>query len=177
MQIYVIRHGEVPSNVNRTISGCNDEELTENGIKQGLLLKEKLKDIHFDAVFCSPVLRAKQTASLVVSDYEIIYDERLRERNPGTMLGHKRNELDRSEWESLEKETTIYDGDSLLAGINRVKDFFNDIEKDYKDNTILIITHMFICKSIWIIENKKSDKKEIDSFLQKNDEVLVYNHN
>ena len=35
MQIYVIRHGEVPSNVNRTISGCNDEELTENGIKQG----------------------------------------------------------------------------------------------------------------------------------------------
>ncbi len=168
MKLYVVRHGEVPSNINKIISGCNDEKLTENGINQALKIKEKLKDINFDAVFCSPVLRTKQTAEIITPNYEIIYDERLQERNPGTMLGHKRNEIDKAEWNSLEKEKTIYDSESLLAGIKRARSFINNIEKLYKDKTVLVITHMFICKSIWMIENNIQTTEQANEFFQSN---------
>ncbi len=177
MEMYVVRHGEVPSNVNKVISGCNDEELTENGINQALKVKEQLKDIIFDAVFCSPVLRAKQTADIIASDCNIIYDERLRERDPGNMLGHKRSEIDKTEWNSLEKEVTIYNGESLLAGINRAKSFIKDIEKQYAGKTVLIVTHMFICKSIWMVENNITDINKANEFFQNNDEIMIYNHN
>ena len=176
MKIYVVRHGEVPSNVNKVISGCNDEELTENGINQALKIKEQIKGIMFDAVFCSPVLRAKQTANIIVPNCDIIYDDRLQERNPGNMICHQRNEIDKSEWNSLDKEVTIYNSESLLAGINRTKSFINDIEKQYTDKTILIVTHMFICKSIWMIENGITDANKANEFFQNNDEIKIYNH-
>ena len=176
MKLYVVRHWEVPSNVNKVISGCNDEELTENGIKQAMDIKDKLKDIKFDVIFCSPVLRAKQTANIIVPNCDIIYDNRLQEGNPGDMLGHKRNELDKEEWNSLEKEITIYNSESLLAGVNRARSFIKDIEQEYKDKTVLIITHMFICKSIWMIENKILDTMKANEFFQNNDEIKIYNH-
>ena len=176
MQIYVVRHGEVPSNVNKVISGCNDEELTDNGISQALKIKEQLKDVKFDAVFCSPVLRAKQTANVIAFNYDILFDERLQERDPGNMLGHKRNEVDKAEWNSLEKEKSIYNGETLLAGINRTKSFINDLEKEYADKTVLVITHMFICKSIWMIENGIFDTNKANEFFQNNDEIKIYNH-
>lgn len=176
MKLYVVRHGEVPSNVDKLISGCNDEELTENGINQALKIRELLKDIKFDAIFCSPVLRAKQTANIIVPNCDIIFDERLQERDPGNMLGHKRNEIDKSEWNSLDKEVTIYNSESLLAGVNRTRSFIEDIEKQYTDKTILIVTHMFICKSIWMIENGITDTNRANEFFQNNDEIKIYNH-
>ena len=176
MKLYIVRHGEAPSNVKKVISGCNDEELTENGINQALKIKEQIKDIKFDAVFCSPVLRAKQTANIIVPNYDIIYDDRLQERNPGNMLGHKRNEIDKYEWNSLDKEVSIYNSETLLAGINRTKSFINDIEKQYKDKTILIVTHMFICKSIWMVENDIINTDKANEFFQNNDEIRIYNH-
>ena len=176
MKIYVVRHGEVPSNVNKVISGYNDEELTEKGINEAKRIKEQIKDIKFDAVFSSPVLRAKQTANIIAPNCEIIYDDRLQERNPGNMIGHKRNEIDKSEWNSLDKEVTIYNSESLLSGIKRTKSFINDIEKQYTDKTILIVTHMFICKSIWMIENGITAVNKANEFFQNNDEIKIYNH-
>ena len=42
MELYLVRHGEVPSNVEKTVSGFNDEKLTWKGIQQALQVKEKL---------------------------------------------------------------------------------------------------------------------------------------
>ena len=174
MKLYVVRHGEVPSNVNKIISGRNNEKLTEKGIKRALNIKNQLKNISFDVVFCSPILRAKQTAEIIMPNQKIIYDDRISERNPGDMYGHKRSEVDKSEWNSLDKEITIYNSESLLAGINRAKSFIDEINKEYKDKTVLIITHMFICKSIWMIENDVSDIEKANEFFQNNDEIKVY---
>ena len=177
MILYVVRHGEVPSNVSKIISGCNDEKLTQNGIKQALKIKDKLSDINFDVVYCSPVLRTKQTANIIASNYDIVYDDRLCERNPGNMLGHKRSELDKNEWNTLEKEITIYGSESLLAGIQRTQNFIKYLEDKYPNKTILIITHMFICKCIWMIENNVFNTNKANDFFQSNDEVKIYNHN
>ncbi len=95
--IYVVRHGQVPSNVLGIISGCNDESLTEKGIEQAILVRDELKGINFDAVYSSPVIRAVQTAEIIVPDKKIICDERLAERDPGSLLGVPRKMINKDE--------------------------------------------------------------------------------
>lgn len=51
----VIRHGQVPSNVEGIISGWNNEELTEKGVSQANQLRNQLQNTKFDAVYSSPL--------------------------------------------------------------------------------------------------------------------------
>ena len=176
MELYLVRHGEVPSNVEKTVSGFNDEKLTWKGIQQALQVKERIKDIEFAQIICSPVPRAIETAQIIAPNKDIILDYRLQERNPGTMLGHKRSEINRDEWSSLEKEQTIYGGETLLAGLNRTRSLLAELEKEYDKRRILLITHMFICKCVWMLENDVYEKDKIEGFFQQNNEIRVYTH-
>lgn len=65
MELYVVRHGRVPSNDKHIISGRSDEKLTEVGIKQAERVRDELKNIDFDAFYSSDVLRAMQTAKII----------------------------------------------------------------------------------------------------------------
>ena len=87
MKVYLIRHGQVNHNLYGIY--CNqDEDLNENGIQQAFTLREKIKDIHYDIIYSSPLTRAKHTAEIVNSaNKQILTDDRLTERNPGNLLG------------------------------------------------------------------------------------------
>lgn len=89
MNLYVIRHGQTDWNVMKKMQGSVDIELNEIGIKQAYITKENLDSISIDVIFCSPLKRAKQTAEIINKgrNLEIIYDERLRERNYGEFEG------------------------------------------------------------------------------------------
>ena len=87
MNLYVVRHGQVPSNVLGIVSGWNDEKLTGKGIEQATKIKTELQNIKFDVVYSSPVDRAKQTAEIVRPQNEIILDARLAEREPRNNAG------------------------------------------------------------------------------------------
>lgn len=176
MEIYVVRHGQVKSNIDKVVSGLNDESLTSLGIKQANEIKDSLKNIEFSRVYSSPVKRASQTANIIVPNKEIIYDERLQERNPGKMIGIKRSEINKDEWNSLTEEMTHDGVETLLSGLKRTRIFLNEIKKYSENDKILIVTHNFICKCLWIIINDITDKETINSFMQKNDEVKVYKY-
>lgn len=87
MKVYIVRHGQVSHNALGQYSTV-DEDLTELGIKQAEKLKDKIKNIHFDIVISSPLLRATHTEYILTNyDNSIIVDERLRERSCGTLSG------------------------------------------------------------------------------------------
>lgn len=174
MNLFVIRHGQVPSNVEGIISGWNDEELTETGIAQANQIKNKLQDIQFDVVYSSPIKRARQTAMIVVPQNEILYDSRLAERDPATMLGQSRKNIDKSFWNSLAIERTPEGAETLASGLKRVKDFMDEINGKYKNKTVLIVTHNFISKCIWILENNIQNPELINSFFHDNAEIKYY---
>lgn len=173
MELYVIRHGRVPSNDNGIISGPNnDEELTEVGIKQALSVRDMLKDISFDAIYSSNVRRAIQTAEIVNSwGLDIMLDERLAEREPGSLLGKTRKEIDKTLWNSLDVEKTPEGAETLKAGLARTKSILEEIHEKWEDKRVLIVTHNFICRCIWMLEEGITDSDEINSFLQENDEI------
>ena len=98
MKVYIVRHGEVPHNALKQYNN-QDEDLTEKGIKQAKELREKIKTINYDVVICSPLIRVKHTANIInVKEKEIIIDNRLEERNPGSLSGQFLDVTNREEY-------------------------------------------------------------------------------
>lgn len=75
-RLYIVRHCEATGNVAKTFQGRTDCDVTECGQKQLDCLSERFKNIHIDAVYSSPLIRAKKTAKAIVGDRNIpIYTE------------------------------------------------------------------------------------------------------
>ena len=87
--LYIIRHGKTDWNAKHKIQGKTDIPLNEEGRQMAKEAREEYKDVHFDVCFCSPLIRAKETAELLLSgrDVPIIVDDRLKEMGFGIYEG------------------------------------------------------------------------------------------
>ena len=75
MILYVVRHGEATWNVlNKICGGRSDVPLTDKGRMQAKQLSEKMPFI--DRVLCSPLQRARETASILTQGKIVIRIER-----------------------------------------------------------------------------------------------------
>ena len=85
MKIYLVRHGETDWNQAGLLQGQTDIALNAQGLEQAREAAERLKDVPFEIAFCSPLIRAKRTAEIIIGDRKITLttDERLRELNFG----------------------------------------------------------------------------------------------
>lgn len=174
MNLYVVRHGEVPSNASDRVCKRTDEKLTKKGIEQAKYVGKKLEKINFDVVFSSPLARATETAKYIVQNKSIILDERLTERGLGTLVGRKWKDVDRNTWNSLDTEITPDGAETLLSGLKRTKSFLDDIHKKYKEKNVLVVTHNFVSKCIWALEENITNKDELGNFVHPNGEVKKY---
>lgn len=90
--IYVVRRGETNYNVEGRYGWRIDIPLNENGIMQARKLKEIFKDIKFDVVITSPLVRAIETANKI-TDIDMITDERIIERSNGELESKLKSEI------------------------------------------------------------------------------------
>lgn len=137
MKISIIRHAE-PDYKNNT--------LTEKGFREADLLGKYLKDEKIDAIYCSPLPRAKYTADAIVKynktkTYEVF--EYLKEFNTRIDLPYKKNHLvwdlrpkylndnpllyDKDRW--LEVKEVNFDG--IKSHYQSVKDLLGSILKKH----------------------------------------------
>lgn len=59
MKLYIIRHGETSWNKQKKLQGQRDIMLNDAGIRLAELTGEGMKDIDFDLVISSPLIRSK----------------------------------------------------------------------------------------------------------------------
>lgn len=87
--LYIMRHGETDWNVRRKLQGHTNVPLNDNGRKMAQKAAEEYKDVHFDVCYCSPLIRAKETAEIFLKgrDIPIITDDRLQEMSFGEFEG------------------------------------------------------------------------------------------
>ena len=145
MKIYLVRHGQVPHNALHQYN-TKDEDLTEVGIKQALEVKEKIKNIDFDIIYSSPLIRAKHTAEIIAKNREIFYDDRIKERSCGSLSGQPLEVTNREEYWNY--YTTIQYGTSenIQEFFKRVYNFLDELKtKDYK--SVLIVAHSGVSKA------------------------------
>ena len=91
--IYIIRHGKTELNRANALQGRSDHPLNDEGILQAKEAAQKLQGVTFSHVFSSPLIRALQTAELIVPGLTPVIDERLIEMDYGPYEGLDLNHL------------------------------------------------------------------------------------
>jgi len=134
--IYFV-HGTTYDNVDKKCSGWKQVELNDIGKEQAANLGKINKNINFDIIFTSDLIRAIDSANIAFPNVPKIQDKRLRECNYGDLDGE-------------DKSLIIYEnhidnpfpnGESLKNVEKRIKSFIDDITKKYKGKTIGIVAH------------------------------------
>jgi len=148
--IYLVRHGETELNVKRVLQGRSDYPLTETGVAQAQEVAKWFRDqgIAFDRVYSSPLVRATQTARIIVGDdMEITPEPRLIETDygpyEGCSLSNPAPEL-RYFFEDFINHPAPEGMEQLPDVIARVGEFLEELRDE--PGTILLSTHAIALK-------------------------------
>ena len=71
MRLYIVRHGETDWNKARRVQGFSDIPLNEYGRHLARETAEGMKDIPFDLAYTSPLVRARETAEIILAGRDI----------------------------------------------------------------------------------------------------------
>lgn len=147
--IYLARHGETEWNEKKLIQGHTDIPLNTKGKKQAMILGEKLKNIKFDAVFSSDLIRAKRTAEIIILEKKLAVQmtKTLRERYfgkfEGQSFGGEKNKNIRELINKLQStpQSVKNEIENDEAIIGRLFTFLREIAVAYQGKTVLMVTH------------------------------------
>lgn len=144
MNIYLVRHGETDWNDKLLFQGHTDTYLNKNGLIQAKYIADEFKNIKFEMIISSDLLRALETADIIkkITGFKkkIIISKNLRERNYGSFEGKK--------YEYLRHKRKNFDGEKDKVFFKRINNFFNSIIKKYKGKNIIIVTHGGVVRQI-----------------------------
>lgn len=135
---YFIRHGQTDWNLNNILMGQTDIPLNQTGIWQAKQLQQKLKNLNFDTIFSSPLLRASETATIIneTSKLPVILKDGLMERCRGIYEGKvKNNQI----LQTLNKDNQIKE-ETLTMFKQRIITTLNDI-LEQTEVIPLIVSH------------------------------------
>ena len=146
--IYFVRHGSTDWNDNYNEQGIKDAKcqgqadipLNDKGIKECEDLYPKLKDIHFDRVISSPLIRARKTCEIITGNkYNIEVDSRLIERNFGVYEGLPKSQFDfKGFWN---RNTPYIESTESIKDVEiRIYNLLDEL-KQMKDKNILLVGH------------------------------------
>ena len=165
MKIYLMRHGETDWNKEGKLQGSADIPLNENGIRLAQETAQALKEIPFEAVYSSPLCRARKTAELMRLERQIpiFEDARLKEMSFGRYEGNSIYQAAHDAENPLYKfirepeNFKAQDGENFSDVIARAQNFIDEVllpaQKEY--STVLITAHgAFIRCFIRCIENR-----------------------
>lgn len=173
--IYIVRHGQTDWNIVGRYQGRKDIELNKKGIEQAEVIKENLKNITFDKVISSPLKRALKTAEIISNDEEIIIDERIIERCNGELEGKLKTETDQN-INFNDPNETKYGIESITDFRNRIFDFCKELENNYKNKNILVVTHAGVGIYIRCYFEGEPEGNNYQNYKLKNCEFLKYDN-
>ena len=169
MEVYIIRHGKTDWNKECRFQGAKDIPLNEEGRQAARKLGERLKDIHFDDIFSSPLSRAYETAQIVLGSLSLSKGPRkndlLTEISFGEMEG-----VPFDEWMNTDDPRKYFfekpglyvppkGGETFESGCKRTQEFIHTVlEPYYKKNPdarLMVVAHGAILAALMcVLENR-----------------------
>jgi len=151
--IIIVRHGRTEFNATGRLQGRTDNPLDEVGLAQAeavaaYLQPELLPDTMF---ICSPLLRARQTATAIVNrvgnSFEI--DERWIELDYGSYEGLRQAEVPSNVWRDWRSDNDFAtpQGESLNQVQRRVAEACDDLVQRLNGRTAVVVSHVSPIKS------------------------------
>lgn len=160
--IYLTRHGETEWNLARRLQGQLDSPLTDKGKLQAEWLRDRLKDVEFNAIYSSSSNRALDTAHIVKGHREMPIEKReeLREIMMGKWEGQKVKVIEKEDptnffnfWNKPELFVTD-SGEDFDAVIERTYKILEEIKANHTGN-VLVVSHGIVLKSLLCAVAKK----------------------
>ena len=154
MKLVFSRHGESEANVQRIFwDKPHGYGLTDRGREQARALAESLAGFEFAALYCSPILRAVQTAQIVGRRLDLTpeIEDTLRERDVGILEGQEINSENSAlcyritqQWMAHGNHDVRFEGGESYTDIAaRFMPFIRRLEERYHDTeaNVLLISH------------------------------------
>jgi probable phosphoglycerate mutase len=192
-RVILVRHGQSTYNAQHRIQGrLDDSVLTEKGCNAAYQVGDTLANLTFDAIYCSPLKRAKQTAELIVSRLKtpppLQPTELLMEIDLPLWAGLLRQDAiekypqDYQCWHERPDEFFMLlsepDGERkhfpVLAVFEQARQFWRETLARHQDQTVLIVAHNGINRSL-IATALSIEAKYYQSIQQSNCGISVLN--
>lgn len=151
--IFFLRHAESLANELGVLAGRTPGiRLSERGSKQAKGLVKQLSNYKFDVIISSPLERCIQTIEPFrkKANITILEMEDFLEMDYGNWSGKELKALaQKKEWQIIQnypERFTFAKGESFKNAAKRVKNALDSIEKQFKDQNVLIVSHGDIIK-------------------------------
>jgi len=151
-----VRHGDTELNSRERFWGQTDVELSEAGLRQAERLRDRLAAERIDSVYSSDLKRALATAETIASRHgqQVIACPELREVNFGELEGLAFDEIGQRYpefaklWITRDPELKYPGGDSIKEFTARVITFLSRLDKHAVEETILIVAHSGVLRTL-----------------------------
>ena len=136
MSLLMIRHAETVWHRENRYAGTSDIDLTPNGVRQAERLADWAHSRKIDAIVCSPVRRARETAapSALAVGVEVEVEDDLREVGFGIADGHTLAEL-------APDVVAAFRGGRPFPGAEPPDPAAARVAARHGDDTVLVVAH------------------------------------
>lgn len=150
MKLVLVRHSEVIPEYKGKYNGHIDIPLSKQGLKDAQTLGEQLKSYTFDAIYCSDLLRCRETLEQFKLPMQTIFTDQLREKSWGKHEGMSFAEIELSglKYTNFSQWLEDLDGETVTEFQQRVHDFFFKELQNKQHNVVLIVTHAGVIKTL-----------------------------
>ena len=177
-QLFFVRHGQTEWNATKRMQGQWNSDLNELGRNQSDAAGRLLAGQNIQALYSSPLDRARQTAEIVnrYLSLPIEYDDRLKEWDSGDWSGHLYSYVEATwpeDWAALSADPYNYRGpncENYPDMIRRSRPFL-DVLKTHPAQNIAIVSHGMIGK-VMVSQLLGLDEAETLRIRQPNDAVF-----
>ena len=149
LKIYLLRHGETAFSQSGAYCGSLDPELTAEGSLMAQAFADSYRSTSWTEVYVSPMKRAIATAQPLCTAVGLPMQTRdgLREISYGTWEGRtqedvkQHHEQDYLRWLTEPAWNSPTGGETAVQIANRALPIITEIEANYKDGNILVVSH------------------------------------
>lgn len=162
IKLLIVRHAKTEWNKTGRIQGRSDIPLAPESVEATRVAARSIK--HIDAAYCSPLMRARETAEILTEGTGVkpVPDERLTERDFGEYEGRTYDELGLPDHTKLFYALSCAKGaESSESVFGRVRSFLEFLAKEHDGETVLVVSHgVCISYLLYAITHERWDERD-----------------
>ncbi len=163
MKITLIRHGQTESNNLGICQGSTNLLLNNAGRRECQRLRVKIKDKHYDVCYTSPLARAVETAMILIGDRtRMLPDKRLDDRTLGQLEGQPRSNYNVKLYWDYKLNSNEQGVEPVQDMFKRCRDFLEFLYKEHSKESVMIVSHTAIIRTLRHILLKSDLNKELE---------------
>lgn len=149
MELYLVRHGQTKGNQKGILQGSSNELLNDVGRWEARYLRREIEKISFSCCYTSPLVRAFETAMLLVGDsVEIIQNSLLIERDLGEFEGKPRSSYPTHKYWDYTLNCGCFGVEKVQDLYQRCVTFIESLKDRDENEKILIVSHSAVIRTL-----------------------------